>query len=377
MRLARTGQALVLSVLALSACAETQAADSDETMVVKGGDMRNGAYEAPANWWKPHPEADAGYSYAQVAAVVADTPDRIVVGIRGDRTPDGGERPNSSNYLVVVDGRGDVVERWTQWDTMIGFPHALYVSPYDPDRHVWVVDRGGTMKTVHEQILKFTNDGSELVLRLRDPAPTQAQGGPVARDNPSPGSLDFGQASSMAFLPNGDFLVGDGYQNGRIIRYNAEGEFVSEFGSVGSGPGQFDLIHSVAVDRDGRIYVADRNNNRIQVFMEDGEFVEEWPNISDPMDVLVDEGGGVWVVSAVLNRILKYDTNGVLQTYFGAYGGTRGGFPGGLERPHQMSVDPAGNLYVASYDGPRLEKLTPKPGADPGELVGQPVLIGN
>ncbi len=160
-----------------------------------------------------------------------------------------------------------------------------------------------------------------------------------------------------------------------IIRYNAEGEFVSEFGSVGSGPGQFDLIHGVTVDRDYRIYVADRNNNRIQVFTEDGEYIEEWPDISDPVTIFIDESDGVWVVSAVLNRILKYNTDGVLQNYFGAYGGTRGGFPGGLARPHHMTVDPAGNVYAASYDGPWLNKFTPRPGADPSRLVGQPLFI--
>jgi len=375
MRTDRVGLALLLAgLVVLPGCAaENGTADIAESP--KGGDERNGAYDAPSDWWKPHPEADAGYTYAQVSGVVADNPDRIIVGIRGDRTPEGEERPNSSNYIVVVDRNGDVTERWTQWDTLLGFPHQLYINPYDPERHVWVVERGGTMKGIHEQVLKFTNDGNELVLRLLDPNPRQS--GEEARANKNPGPLDFGQASTMTFLPNGDFLVADGYQNGRIIRYNEQGEFVSEFGSVGSGPGQFDLIHGVAVDRDGRVYTADRSNDRIQVFTEDGEFIEEWPDVSDPVGVYVDESDGVWVISAVLNRILKYNRDGELQTYFGTFGGTRGGFPGGMARPHQLSVDQEGNLYVTGYDGPWLNKYTPKAGADPARLVGQPLVISD
>jgi len=376
MRTVRILAILFAGLVVLPGCTADNGTD-DITEGTKGGDERNGAYNAPTDWWKPHPESAAGYTYAQVSGVVADNPNRIIVGIRGDRTPEGEERPNSSNYIVVVNGNGDVTERWTQWDTLLGFPHQLYINPYDPERHVWVVERGGTMKTIHEQILKFTNDGKDLVLRLRDPNPTQRQGGPVARDNPNPGPLDFGQASTMTFLPNGDFLVADGYQNGRIIRYTEQGEFISEFGSVGSGPGQFDLVHGIAVDRDGRIYAADRNNNRIEDFTEDGEFVEEWPDISDPVGVYTDESDGVWVISAVLNRILKYNRNGELQTYFGTFGGTRGGFPGGMARPHQMSVDQDGNLYVTGYDGPWLNKYTPKPGADPAMIVGQPLIIGD
>ena len=373
MRKDRVGLALLLAgIVVLPGCA-AENGTADMADGPKGGDERNGAYDAPTDWWKPHPESADGYTYAQVSGVVADNPDRIIVGIRGDWTSEGEERPNSSNYIVVVDGNGDITERWTQWDSMLGFPHQLYINPYDPERHVWVVERGGTMKDIHEQILKFTNDGSELVLRLLDPNPRQS--GEEARANTSPGPLDFGQASTMTFLPNGDFLVADGYQNGRIIRYTEDGEFVSEFGSVGSGPGQFDLIHGVAVDRNKRIYTADRSNDRIQVFTEEGEFIEEWPDISDPVGVYVDESDGVWVISAVLNRILKYNLDGELQTYFGAFGGTRGGFPGGMARPHQLSVDQDGNLYVTGYDGPWLNKYTPKAGADPARLVGQPLVI--
>lgn len=384
----RMATAVAIAMLALlPACAgENQAAEAGTAAgaSAKGGDGRNGEYVPAEGWWKDHPEAADGYSYAQIAAVAADTPDRIIVGIRGDLTPEGKARPNSSNYLVVVDGNGNPVERWVQWDTLIGFPHQIYISPYDPERHIWVVDRGGTSKRIHEQILKFTNDGKELVLRLRNPYPIQSQGGPVRRDDASPGPLEFGQVSTLAFLPNGDFLVGDGYQNGRVIRFDEKGEFLSQFGSVGSGPGQFDLVHGVAVDRNRRIYVVDRNNSRIQVFTEDGEYIEEWPDIHYPSGVYIDENESVWVISGALNRVLKYDTNGVLQYHFGAYGGNspngpRGlpasEFAGGLARPHQLNVDQEGNVYVASYAGPWVNKFMPKPGADRSKLIGPPLTI--
>ena len=165
------------------------------------------------------------------------------------------------------------------------------------------------------------------------------------------------------------------YQNGRIARYNAEGELVSEFGSVGSGPGQFDLIHGIAVDRDRRIYVADRNNNRIQVFAEEGEFIEEWPDVTDPVGIFADENDAIWVVSAAVNRLLRYSRDGVLEYHWGAGRGYGGGFPGGLGRPHQMDVDQDGNVYVASWEGGWMDKFVPKPGADPIKLVGRGLVL--
>ena len=375
MRVESMGVALILAagLAVLPGCGVENGAAPVAGTGQKGGDDRNGEYTAAANWWKPAPDHDEEWVWGEVSGVAADTPDRIIVAVWGDRNADGEERPNSSNYMVVVDGNGDIIERWTQWDTMLNTPHQVYISPYDPERHVWLVERGGGANDIHEQIIKFTNDGKEIALRLLDPNPRQS--GEEARANTSPGPLDFGQASVMTFLPNGDFLIGDGYQNGRIIRYNAEGEFVSEFGSVGDGPGQFDLIHGIGVDRDGRIYVADRENDRVQVFTEDGEFIEEWPGVTNPAGLFIDENESVWVVSATLNRLIQYNKDGQLQSYFGAYGGTRGGFPGGLARPHQVDVDQDGNVYVASWDGGWLTKYTPQPGADASKLVGRGLVL--
>ena len=337
----------------------------------KGGDGRTGDYQAVAGWWKPAADHDDTWTWGEVSGVAVDTPDRIIVAVWGDRSADGTEREGSSNYLVVVDRDGNVVENWSQWDTTFNKPHQVYISPYDPERHVWVVERGGG-RGVHMQVMKFTNDGSELVMRLGEPDHPKSR--EEARANPNPGPYTYGEPAVLAFLPDGSFLLGDGYWNTRIIKYDAEGEYLMEWGEAGSGSGQFDLVHGLAVDREQRVYVADRRNNRVQVFTEDGAFIEEWPDITDPVGVFIDEHHAVWVISASLHRLLKYNRDGELQHSWGAYGGP-GGLAGGVFRPHQIDVDQEGNVYVASWSGGWLNKFTPKPNADPNALIGRGLVL--
>lgn len=365
--------ALIALVLVAACSGGSDTTPASERPVVKGGDDRTGEYIAVENWWKPAPDHDDVWGWGQVSAVAVDNPDRIIVGIWGDRDSENRERLGSSNYLVVVDGDGNITENWSQWDSLFNKPHQVYISPYDPERHVWVVERGLGMRDVNMQILKFTNDGSELVMHLMDPEHPRTRAD--ARSNPNPGPYTYGDPAVLAFFPNGDFLLGDGYWNSRIVRYNADGEFLMEFGQLGDGPGQFDLVHGLAIDRDHRIYVGDRSNNRIQVFTEEGEFIEEWPDVTDPVGVFIDEDESVWVISARLNRLLKYNTQGELQYYVGTFGGTRGGFAGGLSRPHQMDVDQDGNLYIASWDGGWMDKFVPRPNADPDKLIGRPLVL--
>jgi hypothetical protein len=379
----------LLTAVTLTGCAGEGAArtESGGAAVTKGGDDRSGPYDIVEAFWKPAPDHDSIWTWGSVSGVAADTPDRIIVAIWGDqgRAPGQGERPGSTNYLVVVDRNGNIKENWTQWDSLFNRPHQVYIDPYDPERHIWVVERGGN--GVNEQILKFTNDGSRLVLRMEDPQEVMSEQQQRAITNPGP--LDFGQPAVMAFLPDGHFLLGDGYQNGRVAKYTTDGQFVSQFGSVGTGPGQFDLVHGIAVDRNRRIYVSDRMNHRIQVFTEAGEYIEEWPNIWDPVAIMIDENDAVWVLDATLNRILRYNLQGELQDYFGAYGKVsslgRPGYMcsesnaacGGMALPHQMDIDSEGNIYIAEFSGPWLDKLVPKADADRTRLIGQPVRIPN
>ncbi len=200
------------------------------------------------------------------------------------------------------------------------------------------------------------------------------------------GPTDFGNPSVLTFLSDGEhFLLADGYDNGRVQTWTTDGEWVSEFGEVDhdpdpnvGAPGAFDLMHGIAVDRAGRIYVGDRRNNRIQVFTPEGEFIEEWPDVIDPVGIFVDEDDGVWVVSAAANSLLKFSTQGQLMYHWGTHGRTSIGIVGGFARPHQVHVDQEGNVYVSSWDWPGyVSKLTPKPGADPAKLMGRPLGSGN
>ena len=113
----------------------------------------------------------------------------------------------------------------------------------------------------------------------------------------------------------------------------------------------------------------------MQVFTSEGEFIEEWPGITDPVGVFVDQNESVWVISARLNRILKYSKQGELLYHFGTYDVTNDPSSGAFQRPHQMDVGPDGTLYVTSWDGGWLTKLVPRPDADPNHLVGQRLLL--
>ena len=374
MRLERVGVAVALVVLvALPGCA----AESDGSSLpgsaglVKGGDGRTGEYDVVEGWWKAAPNHADGWTWGQVAGLAVDSPDRIIVVTRGDWIRAEPRQTRRENFIVVADGDGNIVETWNQWDSLLTLPHQVYINPYDPERSIWITESGGAGQHL---VLKLSNDGTELLMKLGNPDNPRTQ--EEARANPNPGPYEFGWPSTLAFLPNGDFLLADGYWNSRIVRYTAEGEYVREWGELGVGPnappGAFNLLHGTAVDREGRVYQGDRRNSRIQVFTENGEFIEEWPDIQDPVNVYIDENDAVWVLSAALNRIMKYNRDGVLQYFWGTWGLN---WEGGLARPHQIDVDEDGTLYLASYDGGWVNKFVPKQGADPSKLIGRPLIV--
>jgi DNA-binding beta-propeller fold protein YncE len=257
------------------------------------------------------------------------------------------------NCILVVDGSGKVIEAWTQWDTLFeggGGPHKIRISPYDPERHVWVVN------DARHVIYEFTNDGKQLVRTLGE------------TDVAGEDARHFSRPQDIAWLPDGSLLVADGLGNARVAKFDRHGAFVAAWGTRGSGPGQFSGPHGIATDRNRRVYVADRTNHRIQVFDEHGKFLDQWPGLRQANDILVSADQHVWVADGTNAKVLEYDQNGKLLYWWGTYGT----FPGGFWELHQMSVDSEGNFYGADSFGGRTQKFRPKPGADRSKLIGAP-----
>ena len=256
--------------------------------------------------------------------------------------------------LVVVDGEGNIVDTWDQWDEMFVKPHAIHVNPYDPEKHIWVVD------DFAHAIYKFTNDGSEIVQTLGVP------------NEPGDDEHHFARPTFMAFLPDAIF-VADGYVNARVVKFDADGNYLMEWGQEGvlpneMRPGYFNSLHGIDVDpASGRVYISDRQNNRMQVFTADGEFVTQWPFGEPPSDsqYLIVAHDAVWVMDAGTTKLLKYDLDGNFLYSWGTWGR----FPGGMWGVHGMSVDEEGNFYIAEVNNGRVQKFRPRADADPDLLV--------
>ena len=170
-------------------------------------------------------------------------------------------------------------------------PHGLHI---DFEGNVWVTDGEGPdgedprRDGKGHQVFKFSPEGNVL-MTLGKPG--------VAGD----GHYEFNQPSSVLVAPDGNIFVGDGHggaSNSRIMKYSASGEFLTSWGSQGSGPGEFAVPHDLAMDSSGRIFVGDRGNNRVQIFDQDGKFIKEWPQFGRPSGLFIDDNDMLYVTDS-------------------------------------------------------------------------------
>ncbi len=398
---------VVLASAALISCApantpETKTAAPAAPPQEIGGQEEFGPYEVVANWPQPLPDGPdgvkhEGWTWGSSGAVYAETPDRIWIAMRGELplppgakpwTPYGMLNPTRGNatgnddgsnatcdpepkrgwqrryhhVLFVVDRDGKQVDYWPEYDKLFDMkcgrgPHKIKMNPYDPDKHVWIID-----DQLH-MIYKFTYDMKQIVLTLG----TKGQKG---RD----GGKLFDRPTDIDWLPDGTFFISDGYGGTRVAKFDKDGKFLMDWGTkpkdtANPGPNEFNTVHSIAISKDRRLFVVDRGHRRFQVFDENGKFLTMFATgaNSSPYYHYISTDGYLWVGDGGTNRILKYDLDG---HYLYGWGG-RGGQPGQFNGPHQLTTDQDGNLFVAEVFNGRIVKFRPKPNADPAKVAGQ------
>ena len=259
---------------------------------------------------------------------------------------------NWAHCIVVVDANGNHIEDWTQWDKMLRRPHAVYISPYDPEKNVWIVD------DYRHAIFKFSNDGKKLLQTIGEP-------NVHASDD-----KHFYRPTFMAWLPDGTFFVSDGYANTRVVKFDKNGKYLMAWGEPGSNAGgaasrrraratSTTSTASPSIRRPGRSSSTIAANHRAQVFDENGKFLREWSFGPPPSDIhlfIITSDRYLWAADRGTSKMLKYDLNGNFQYTWGTWGD----FPGGFWGVHGLSVDQEGNFYIAEVDTGRAQKYRPR-----------------
>ena len=262
----------------------------------------------------------------EATAVAVDSHDNLFVFNRGNHP------------IIVLDRDGNVVRAWGEG--LFTNPHGVTIGP---DDSVYCVDKG------HYVLRKFTPEGKELMTIGTPGKPTPVMSG-----------LPFNNPSHVAVDPrNGDIYISDGYSDARVHKYAPDGKPLFSWGESGTDPGQFNIVHNIATDRDGMVYVADRQNKRIQVFDPNGRYEAQWVNFARANCVCTSRTGErlAYVgelfagVSSNLTgmrigpRISVLDMSGKVLARLGDQ--TFGSEPGRFYAPHAIAVDSRGDIYLA------------------------------
>jgi DNA-binding beta-propeller fold protein YncE len=220
-------------------------------------------------------------------------------------------------------------------------PHGLRI---DDDDNLWTTDDGSHL------VLKLSPAGRVLLVLGRKGVAAESD-------------WLFNQPTDVAFGKNREIYVSDGYGNSRVVKFDRDGNFMKTWGKYGTGHGEFNLPHTLAVDRQGHVYVGDRENKRIQVFDTEGTFLKEWTGIGYPYGLFITPDQHVWMIDGGYDRIVELDQDGKILGAFGEPGHAPGQFAWG----HFLAIGKDRTIYVADVLNWRFQVLAPT--ASDGRLV--------
>jgi peptidylamidoglycolate lyase len=279
-----------------------------------------------------------------VSGVGIDTDGNVFVFHRNERTWPASDElsttPIAGPTVTVFHPRtGAVLAQWGA-DTF-AMPHGLTV---DHENNVWLTD------VALHQVYKFSHDGKLLL--------TLGERGVSGND-----ATHFNRPTDVAVAPDGTAFISDGYRNTRVLVVSPEGEFVSQWGAKGNGPGEFNVPHGLAMDGVGRLYVADRENDRVQVFDPAGRFLAQWKEsaigrpyglaIAPNKTALVADGGAQPVSPPDRSGVSVVKLDGTVIGRFGRWGN----YDGQFRMAHDVAVGQDGAVYVGDITGGRVQKF--------------------
>lgn len=247
------------------------------------------------------------------------------------------------------------------------FAHVVRVDPQD---NIWVVDEGSNM------VIKFAPDGRVLMAMGRKPESVRvpaAEGGEGEGGGRGRGGLpgagipgdNFNRPTDVAWDAAGNIFVADGYGNSRVAKFDKAGAYIKSWGSKGVGPGQFNILHAIAVDAQGSVYVGDRSNKRIQVFDNNGTFKTQYTNVGAPYAMCISPGPHQYLYTSNSNpstsmengEIYKMELDGKVLGKFGRAGKLLKEFG----TVHELDCRSANEIYAGELTNWRVQKLTLHP----------------
>lgn len=261
------------------------------------------SYSVDKNWGR----GPAGVpTFGLISGVACDSEDRVYV---FHRSPD---------PCVMVFGRdGNLLRTWGQG--VFSHPHGIFITVRD---EVFLTDRDS------QQVTKWTTSGS--LIRSWG---TRGQVGALGQP--------FNQPTRAVEASDGEMYVSDGYGQFRVHRYDKTGDLIHSWGEQGTGPSQFALPHDVWVDSRNRVLICDRQNARVQLFDRSGQFLSEWADRKNPMQIF--ERADFLFMAEAQHRISIMDLDGRIVSQWGSQGDGAHQF---TDAPHSIWVDSRGDIYV-------------------------------
>jgi DNA-binding beta-propeller fold protein YncE len=262
------------------------------------------------------PQLPKGVRLAGVSGVALDSKGNVFVFHRG-------EAP-----ILVFEPSGKFVRSFGKG--LFKSAHGLRI---DRDDNLWTTDNADHV------VIKFDHEGKVLM--------TLGERGVAGEDE-----RHFNKPADVAVAANGDFFVADGYGNSRVAKFDKDGKFLLTWGKKGKGEGQFNLPHAVRIDSKGLVYVGDRENDRVQVFDQQGKFIRQFGGFA-PFGLFITPDDQLFAADGRAHQVHRLTSEGkILETW-----GKRGPEPGNFFLPHGIAVGADGAVYVTEIDGKRVQKF--------------------